>query len=515
MKKFFLLLTVSLLSTFAIAQQKKHVVEAKETLYGLSKKYQISIDELRKYNPKLNERAPQIGETLIIPDKTSNATTKKNDSVPVNKKTDSPTKNKEIPVEYVYVTVEPKETLYGLSKKYNTTIETIKKLNPNMDENNPKIGEVLKLPAITKNTKTESEKNNTETLSPVEQPKTETQDKKQDIDKETLNIVMFLPFHTETTEGNAERNIAKEFYSGAYIALDSLADKGKKINVNVLDSGEDNKFMETLNTYDFSNTQLIIGPLFKSGILAVANKIKQIPIVSPFTSSDDLDNYSNLILYDTKEDILAEKLVEEMMKKYTGEKIYILYDDDHAETAQYFKSLIKNKNAEIVLTKNTGDIKPQQNLVTQEYNKIYSIIISNQDSFIANYLNTIIDWNSSQIQPISVFYSSLFDNKKYSGKLLDFGLIYSDTKYVNEYGFNEQKTINAYKNKYCNIPGKYAIAGFDVTYDILTRMDNKGNLSDKSMEVEKKQLSNKYSFTKVRKDGAWANQGARIIQLLK
>lgn len=519
MKKYFLLSIILLFNSFIMAQQKKHIVEAKETLYGLSKKYQISIDELRKSNPQLKDRAPQIGETLIIPDKTFNPNPKKKDNtVPSNTSNNSSAKDIDTSKEFIYITVEPKETLYRISKKYKISIDSIKKLNPNMDEKGPKIGEVLKLYATTNKIKNQNSKDSDSTKSNAKEDnvaisKSTVNDKNENV----INVVMFLPFHTETKEKNEERNIAKEFYSGAFIALDSLTNKGRKINVNLLDSGEDNKFRETLNTYDFSNTQLIIGPLFKSGIISVANKIKKIPIVSPFTSSDELDNYSNLILYDTKDQILAEKLVEEMMKKYSGEKIYILYDNDHVEVAHYVKSLLlnKKKNIEIVLTQKAEDIKPQQNLVTQEYNKIYSIIISEDNNLLTNYLNNIINWNTDQLQPISLYYSSLFDNKKYSGKLLDFGLIYSDTKYVNEYGFNEQKTINAYKKKFCNTPGKYAIVGFDVTYDILNRMDNNGILYDKYMKSEAKQLSNKYSFIRIKNNGAWANQGARIIQLLK
>jgi len=47
----------------------KHHVEKGETLYGLSKKYDLSIVEIKKYNPVLEKRNLVNGETILIPEK--------------------------------------------------------------------------------------------------------------------------------------------------------------------------------------------------------------------------------------------------------------------------------------------------------------------------------------------------------------------------------------------------------------------------------------------------------------
>lgn len=534
--------------------QQHHTVVAKETLYGLSKKYNVSIEDLKKANPQLNNRALQIGDILVIPDKSTpsnlNRISEYDSSINLQRK------QNEENSEYIFITVEPKQTLYGLSKKYNTTIKAIKSLNPSLDKNGPKIGEVLKIPNNSKvqdkityshvynqndqNTRNEPKNVNSESKDEKEGAnnlnQTETRvnngEEKEPINlnnnksetvsdlefkKEGVNIVMFLPFHTGETSNNAEKRIATQFYSGVKLAMDSLSNKGKKIHVKIFDSSNNKEYQEIINTYNFSNTNLIIGPLFKSDLLAITEKIKKVPIISPFSSSDDLDDYENLILYNTKDQILVEKIVDEMMKKYADEKVYILYDDDHYKAAMYFQSLVKEKssNAEIVLTKNAEDIIPDRNLVTNEYNKIYAILFSNQEPIVNKYLDTIVMYQSNQVNPISLFYSSLFDNSKYEEKLLDLGLLYLDTNYVNEYGFNEQKMLKMYTKEYCHMPDKYAIAGFDVTYDILSRVDEKGNLSNSIMKVETKQVSNKYSFRRIKKNGAWVNQEARLIKLLK
>lgn len=577
MKKQFNTLLLLFISSLMLSQQQKHTVMAKETLYGLSKKYNVSIDDLKKVNPQLNSRTLQIGEILNIPDK--KASSKANEYLTSNTANNTQNIENSKNLDYFYITVEPKQTLYGLSKKYHTSIKSIIALNPSMDKNGPKIGEILKIPAnsslensnaynhVYSDDKKDQEelkinnsdskeeiniKDNKELTSakdnPIETNKKENienqNDKESDIlsknklpenglqndakdqsssqvdsefRKDGVNVVLFLPFHTGESSVNAERRIATQFYSGVKLALDSLSNRGKRVHVKIFDTSNDNKFREIVNTYDFSNTNLIIGPLFKSNLLTLADKIKKIPIISPFSSSDDLDKHENLILYNTKDQILAEKITDEMLKKYSNEKIYIVYDEEHFKTAQFIQSLIKDRknNAEVILTKNAEDIKPDQNLVTEEYNKIYALLISNQDPVINKYLDTITSFENNQIQPISLFYSSLFDNKKYEEKLINFGLLYLDTNYVNEFGFNEQKMMNLYKKKYCHMPDKYAITGFDVTYDILSRVDEKGNLSNAIMKAESKQVSNKYSFRRINKNGAWVNQEARIIQLLK
>jgi peptidoglycan DL-endopeptidase LytF len=577
MKKQFHTLLLLFISSLMLSQQKIHTVLAKETLYGLSKKYNVSIDDLKKVNPQLNNRTLQIGEILIIPDE--KARSKANEYSNSNATTNTQNSDDAQNINYFFITIEPKQTLYGLSKKYHTSIKTIQSLNPNMSKEGPKIGEVLKIPknSSSENSNTYShvysenkhDKENSNINDSNSKEEINVKDKRefdlandtklqnsknenfenqnnQEIDdlnkkqsdenvqipvaknqtenianyefkKDGINVVLFLPLHTGESSINAERRIATQFYSGARTALDSLSNKGKKIHVKIFDTSNDNKFREIIDTYDFSNTNLIIGPLFKSNLLTIADKIKKIPIISPFSSSDDLDEHENLILYNTKDQILVEKLTDEILKKYSGEKMYILYDEEHFKTAEFLQSLIKDKksNAEVVLTKNADDIKSDQNLVTDEYNKIYAILISTQNSIITKYLDSITKLESNQIQPVSLFYSPLFDNKKYEEKLLNFGLLYLDTNYVNEFGFNEQKMINLYRKKYCNFPDKYAITGFDVTYDILSRVDEKGNLSNSMMKAESKQVSNKYSFRKINKNGAWVNQEARIIQLLK
>lgn len=104
-----------------------HKVKTGETLYGLSKKYNVSVSALQQNNSELLKKGLQIGQKLTIP---SNGTViEKPMSVPKNM--------------LVKHTVKPKETLYGLAKYYGVTIAEIEVLNEKTLRNGLQIGQVI------------------------------------------------------------------------------------------------------------------------------------------------------------------------------------------------------------------------------------------------------------------------------------------------------------------------------------------------------------------------------------
>jgi LysM repeat protein len=98
-------------ATSIYAQQKTHTVQAKETVYGISKQYGISQSELYKANPKIEQNGIHPGDLLVIPGKVDTIT--EEIMKDASKVSDTFTDDN-----FIYVTIQPKETLYNLSKKY-------------------------------------------------------------------------------------------------------------------------------------------------------------------------------------------------------------------------------------------------------------------------------------------------------------------------------------------------------------------------------------------------------------
>ena len=105
-----------------------HEVVAKETLFGLSKKYNISIDKLKQFNPSIESEGLKTGMVLQLSHSKNNFFT---EGIVVEKS--KPKKNEKVNIpelQEVFHIVLPMETKYGLSKKYKISITELEKLNP-------------------------------------------------------------------------------------------------------------------------------------------------------------------------------------------------------------------------------------------------------------------------------------------------------------------------------------------------------------------------------------------------
>ena len=92
-------------------------MEKGDSLYSISRKYNITVDNLKSAN-NLSSNLLSIGQKLIIPSTTS----------------------------YKSYTVEKNDNLYSIARKYNTTVDNIKKLN-NLSSNTLSIGQKLIIPS--------------------------------------------------------------------------------------------------------------------------------------------------------------------------------------------------------------------------------------------------------------------------------------------------------------------------------------------------------------------------------
>jgi LysM repeat protein len=118
----------------------QHIVEPKETIFGLSKKYNVTVEEIQAVNPEIQKEGLKTGQVVVIPTAKKTAKKEVSDSI-VNSTKESEIKDKV--AEFIKHKVEPKETLYGLSKKYNVSVDEIKQKNEAVLQNGLQIGQIL------------------------------------------------------------------------------------------------------------------------------------------------------------------------------------------------------------------------------------------------------------------------------------------------------------------------------------------------------------------------------------
>ena len=113
----------------------KHIVKKGETVYGLSKDFNVAPRDIVLENPKAMEGI-NPGDTLRIPYPTVTTSAK-----PIDTGADK------VSGQFIYHKVATKETLYSLAKLYKTTIFVLDSLNPVLKTKGLIAGQTLKIPA--------------------------------------------------------------------------------------------------------------------------------------------------------------------------------------------------------------------------------------------------------------------------------------------------------------------------------------------------------------------------------
>ncbi|MBO6183349.1 MAG: LysM peptidoglycan-binding domain-containing protein [Chryseobacterium sp.] len=573
-KRFFVLSGLCLF--LGLTAQKTHTVIKGDTPYNISKKYGISVDELLKWNPNVKDGKLAIGDVVTVKSGTANAVATKTPAVNISSKTGK-------------IILQPKQTVYGITKQYRISETDLRKLNPELDSH-MKIGDEIILPldsikkyggnqpvatTVTKPVETITEtapvnNNKTKIDSGNERTSAGNSHSNQDeyatynveqgdtvfsivnkfgvtIDElialnpelskglkagmilkirkldaayikkngDALSVVLMLPFGYSTNE-TQYRAMATDFLTGAKLAIERNASAGQKLDIKIVDSGNEASFKSSLSQINPNNTDLIIGPFFKSNVIDLLDftKTQKIPVVAPFANSPELYNYSNLIIVETNNQTYADKIAEEVKSVYSNQKIYIVADAKK-ENANYLKSsLEKNvKNAQITIVNTAAEIQLDQNMMTGQSAPVIAILANDNDMVGEAFSNKVIAL-SKEVQGIKAFsmYAVPSFDKKVD-ELSQASLVYLMDRKINADGNFEKEILSAYKSKYCKTPGKYAVIGFDVVNDMLTRENKKGEIFKQINKVQT-QLATKFEFVKSKSNGAYVNTGFRVIRLV-
>jgi len=481
----------------AKASEGEYIVQQKDNYYRISRQFNITREELFALNPGLEEKGLKPGEAIKVTKsgvKTNTGADIFGETANPKTKVDSGNERSSSNVvtgtadDYVTYTVLQGDTVFSIVNKFGITIDELIALNPELS-NGLKSGMVLKI----------------KKLDPAYVKKS----------GDALSVVLMLPFGYSTNE-TQYRTMAVDFLTGAKLAIERNARNGQKLDIKIVDSGNEGSFRNSLTQINPDNTDLIIGPFFKSNVVDVLDftKNQKIPIVAPFANSPELYNYSNLIIIETNDQTYADKIVDEVKSTFSDQKIYIV-SGTKKENANYIKAgLEKNlKNASITVVSSPADIQLDQNMMTGQSAPVIAILASDNDATGEAFANRVIAL-SKEVQGIKAFsmnYFPVFEKKV--DDLSQANLVYLMDRKINTEGSFEKEILAAYKSKYCKTPPKYAIIGFDVVNDMLTRENRKGEIFRQINKVQT-QLATKFEFVKSKANGAYINTGYRVIRLV-
>ncbi len=259
-----------------------HTVKAKETLYSLSKQYNVSIDELYEDNPSLELEGLKQGSILRI----RSASHQVSLQVPIVHK------------------VQKGETLYGIAKQYGVEVERIKADNPIIEAQGLKEGFLLEIYQQSKQNTLDVSAENLQTMKvskmvvkqDLEEAFLEITDTLKDtlehFKRERLNIAFFAPLMLELNDSLCKQNlpidkkseVAYDIYAGVLLAIDSLIETGIAVDLQVFDTQNDEKIVEQIIKNDkFKGIDMIVGPLYAKTFKLVSKQANDlgIPIICP------------------------------------------------------------------------------------------------------------------------------------------------------------------------------------------------------------------------------------------
>lgn len=474
----------------ASADDFHYEVQDKDNYYRITRKFGITKSQLFMMNPGLEEKGLKKGDIIKV-----KATDVK--ETVANQIEDSAGKAQVTTVEtssvatapgdqYVTYTVQSGDTVFGIVNKYGVTLDQLLSLNPDLVYG-LKSGMVLKIKKLDEGYVKKS--------------------------GDALNVILMLPFGFDSNDSKY-RNMAADFLSGARLAIERNASEGLKMDIKIVDAGNEKSFKNSLTQINQDNTDLIIGPFFKSNIIEVLDFVhdKKIPVVAPFANSDDLYGYSNLVIMETADQVYADGIAKEIAKKYSNEKIYILSDKDPA-LAEYLKTKLEKtlKKPEVHIVASAADIQADTNMMTGQSAPVVAVLASNDDALGKAFTGRVVEL-AEQVagtRAYSLFYTPSFDSD--TNGLSAAALVYLMDRKVNTDGSFEKEILADYKKKYCKVPPRFAIIGFDTVNDILSRENKKGEVL-KQMGKTQTQLATKFEYARPRSGGAYVNTGYRIVR---
>ncbi|NJW51686.1 LysM peptidoglycan-binding domain-containing protein [Salinimicrobium oceani] len=473
---------------------KEHVVLPQETLYGISRKYNITIADLQRLNPTMQTLQPG----MVIKVKNGNV-------------------EKVVEVEgplFKYYQVQPQETLFSLTRRFGISRDSLVSLNPALADG-LKSGMVLKIP-------------NNDDAAPVEEyEEADVVNLERRISNyEPKNLVVMLPFNknkivtTDSTSNVNERirkdrvmQISLDFYSGVLMAIDSARTLGISTNVTFLDTeGNSGKVNRLLNSHNFSNVDAVIGPLVQSTVETAARGLesRNIPVISPLTKKEagSLDNFLQTVPTD---EMLADAMISYISENANGKNLVIIADAGAVEKRRKLTAAFPA--ARMVTPREGGNIsqaemaaaldKSRPNWVILESTKIG--VLSNATS----YLNSIA--GPYNITLLTTDRNSSFDSDNISNTHLG-KLNFHYPSVERSYDPSQNRNfIKKYSDKYGVVPNRYAVRGFDVTYDVLLRLASAPDLySSINEEGTTQYVENKFDYD-LRPAGGYINKAIYIL----
>jgi len=451
-----------------------HSVKKGESLYGISKTYNVDIETIFNENPSVKNSGLKAGQKILIP--LIKTETEKKESftiIPSASNTSLDT------LHFRYHKVLKGQTVYSICKMYNITQDLFYELNPD------------KKTGIKENDYVIVGKKET-TLPPnfnIQEIKNAISEKAQSFKpqypkKTKYNVLLMLPFNaSKVDEMNVEDLIKNQqsfpsmssmmvdFFQGILYAADSLKTDSFQVHITPLDITEQDssKLVQCLATQEYKQADIVIGPVYSSLIKTEQSLSKEIKHhIIPFISLNKFlfnhPEYSKTTpsLYVDLQ-ALAQFVLDSL--RPTSSNVFLLYTNSNGdkgyskEFKQYYNQLILNKNLKdtIQTIRSISDLKRH----IKEKERYTVVFLTNNQVIATDYITQLSIINkTSPIRLCGFFKNIQFDNLdlEYLNQMNFTFAYYQNLNYKSLF----PNFLNMYKEAYKTDPSTFFYEGLQI-----------------------------------------------------
>ena len=454
-----------------------HVVLERQTLFSISKAYNVNQDEIYDANPGLRENGLKKNSIIMIPVKSEvKETVSLQESVESVKSAEPVEKQRVDASVHKIHTVRWYETLKDIAMKHQVSEEAIIAIN-NLTDSKIKNRQKLIIPT----------KEYAMTITPLHPAEEQNAEKEENMDLETafdteedaedtvstvitkrkINATMLLPLKAT---GSTASKSNMDFYSGALIAIRELGESGIDININVYDVAN-GTFGATKQ--ELESSDIVIGPVAAADIsrlYSIAPGIKA--LISPLDpKAEELTaRYSTMIHAPAprfvqyqdlgqwiKEDIMpGDRVVviseKEARKGDEGKIIRAAIDSAHIAYTPFSYSILEGRKIQEPLEAKMTQEGVNRVVITSDSEAFVNDVIRNLNLTIHNKFNVVL-YAPAKIRTFETIEIENFHNTNLHACL---------TYYINYEDSAVKTFIKKYRAMFKTEPTQFAFQGYDV-----------------------------------------------------
>ncbi|MCR6505090.1 LysM peptidoglycan-binding domain-containing protein [Bacteroides muris (ex Fokt et al. 2023)] len=506
-----------------VQKETYHTIEAGETLYRLTVKYNVSARAICDANPGLSAENFRIGQVIRIP-----STTEAKTIVPVETQNNTMVANNiPGPIESRcrdMHKVKRKETVFSISREYGISENELIAANPELKgENKIKKGTFLCIPYPKAQTEQSTQSQAIPTDSELFR-----ENRKETERFSTIKAAVILPFLDGVSKSESSRMV--EYYEGLLMAVDSLKRTGTSIDLYTYNSGPEKTSLNSiLGKSEMKDMDIIFGPLYQQHIKPLAEfaKKQNTRLVIPFTSKDNTV-FQNPAIYqiNTPQSYLYSEVYNHFVRQFPNANvIFIEASQDTKDKAEFIKGLkdeLRNRSIPMKSLKESVTVESLKTVLRADRENIF-IPTSGSNLTLIKILPQLTllvreqpesrihlfgypEWQTYTKDHLEAFFEldTYFYSSFYTNNLLPAAINFTKT-YRRWYGKEMDERYP-----------KFGMLGFDTGYFFLKGLARYGSSFEKNMQgLDLVPIQTGFKFQRVNNWGGFINKKVFFVHFTK